>query len=104
MRPLSSVGLAVAARVATLAASRGIAPTAITLEEDPTLTAAYPAQQGSEVIATLRDGSEVRKRLADLTPASYDDVRARFTRSAAPVAAMVDADDFQALGAYLTTL
>jgi phosphohistidine phosphatase len=29
MRPLSSVGLAVAARVATLAASRGIAPTAI---------------------------------------------------------------------------
>ncbi len=87
-----------------VAAALGIEPTMITLEEDAALTAAYPAQQGAEVIATLRDGRLVRRRLADLTPASDADVWARFQHSAGAVAAMVADEDFQGLGAYLANL
>ncbi len=60
----------------------GIAPEQISLEEDTELTTAYPAKQGSEVIATLRDGREVRKRLDDLTPANEEDVFERYERAA----------------------
>jgi len=84
-----------------VASALGIAPTSITLEEDAELTAAYPARQGAEIIATLRDGREARRRLLDLTPANDDDVRARFQQSASAIAAMVEAEDFQALGTYL---
>ncbi len=87
-----------------VASALGIAPTAIVLEEDPELTAAYPAKQGSEVIATLRDGREVRRRLADLTPASDADVWARFEQQAGAVASLVAEEDFKGLGAYLTKL
>jgi 2-methylcitrate dehydratase PrpD len=60
----------------------GIAPEQVTLEEDAELTAAYPAKQGSEVVATLRDGKEVHKRLDDLTPANEEDVFDRYERAA----------------------
>ncbi len=60
----------------------GIAPEQVTLEEDVDLTAAYPAKQGSEVIATLRGGAEVGKRLDDLTPATEEDVFDRYERAA----------------------
>ena len=53
-----------------------------TVETDPALTAAYPAKQGAEVIVTLNDGRTVRRALADVVPATPDQIRARF-RSAA---------------------
>lgn len=65
-----------------VAKALGISPEQVSLEGDAELTAAYPAKQGSEVIATLRDGREVRRRLDDLTPASESDVRARYERAA----------------------
>jgi 2-methylcitrate dehydratase PrpD len=55
------------------------------LELDAALTAAYPAQQGSEVILTLRDGSMLSRRLPDLIPANPSEIRARFLRAADPV-------------------
>jgi 2-methylcitrate dehydratase PrpD len=55
-----------------------IEPSQVSLEEDRELTAAYPAKQGSEVIATLDDCKEVRCRLDDLTPASEDEVYERY--------------------------
>jgi 2-methylcitrate dehydratase PrpD len=56
------------------------------LEEDPKFTQAYPGEQGSEVIVTLRDGKVLQKRMSDLVPATPDQIRARF-RSSARVAA-----------------
>jgi 2-methylcitrate dehydratase PrpD len=82
----------------------GIEPSIIALEEDPKLTASYPAQQGAEVIATLNDGREVSKRLRDLTPASDHDVWARFEQSASAVAPFVAEEDFQALANALEKL
>jgi 2-methylcitrate dehydratase PrpD len=87
-----------------VATALGISPALITLEEDPQLTAAYPAQQGAEVIVVLRDGSEVARRLPDLTPATDADVWARFEQSAGAVAALVAEEDFQGLGACLAKL
>lgn len=87
-----------------VAAALGIEPTVIALEEDMQLTAAYSAQQGAEVIATLHDGREVSRRLLDLTPASEHDVWARFLDSAGAVAELVAEEDFQGLGAYLAKL
>ena len=60
----------------------GIGPEQVSLEEDSELTAAYPAKQGSEVIATLRDGHELRNRLDDLTPANEEEVFDRYERAA----------------------
>jgi 2-methylcitrate dehydratase PrpD len=87
---------------------------ATVLEEGPDLTRAYPAAQGTELIVTLRGGRELRKRLADLTPATDDDVRARFEKAASTVigrlstdvvAAMIDSmeeqEEIGVLGALL---
>ena len=79
------------------------------LEEDPDFTRAYPGQQGSEVIVTLRNGKVIRRRMADLVPATPDKIRARF-RSAAggrspSIEAMVETldqlSDVGSLGALL---
>jgi 2-methylcitrate dehydratase PrpD len=56
-----------------------------TLEEDPALSAAYPARQGAEVNVTLRNGRVLRHRMADLVPAAPELIRERF-RSAAEAA------------------
>ncbi|HEY1759066.1 MAG TPA: MmgE/PrpD family protein [Bryobacteraceae bacterium] len=55
------------------------------LEPDAELTAAYPSLQGSEVILTLRDESTLARRLPNVIPATPDQIRARFLRSAEPV-------------------
>jgi 2-methylcitrate dehydratase PrpD len=53
-----------------------------TVEIDPALTAAYPALQGAEVIVTLKDGRTLRRTLADVVPATPDQIRTRFRCSA----------------------
>jgi 2-methylcitrate dehydratase PrpD len=55
---------------------------AITLEEAPEFTAAYPQAQGTEIALTLRSGRVIRKRLDDLVPAKPDQVRDRFRAAA----------------------
>jgi 2-methylcitrate dehydratase PrpD len=65
---------------------------ATVLEEDPELTRAYPAAQGSEVILTLRDGRQLRRRLADLTPASPEQIRDRYERAASAVLGRIATD------------
>ena len=55
------------------------------LEVDTELTAAYPAQQGSEVILTLRDGPPLARRLPNVIPATPDEIRTRFIRAAESV-------------------
>jgi 2-methylcitrate dehydratase PrpD len=52
------------------------------LELDAELTAAYPSQQGSEVILTLRDGSTLARRLPNVIPATPAEIRARFLAAA----------------------
>jgi len=49
-----------------------------TITIDPALTAAYPAQQGAEVEITLRDGRKLTRGLADVVPATPEQIRARF--------------------------
>jgi 2-methylcitrate dehydratase PrpD len=52
------------------------------VEIDPALTAAYPGKQGAEVIVTLRDGRTLRRGLADVVPATPEQIRARFRTAA----------------------
>lgn len=56
-----------------------------TIEIDPALTAAYPAKQGAEVIVTLKDGRTVRSGLADVVPATPEQIRTRFRCAAEKV-------------------
>jgi 2-methylcitrate dehydratase PrpD len=53
------------------------------LEIDPQFTAAYPGAQGTEVVVGMRDGRSVRKKLADVIPATPDQIRARFRSACA---------------------
>jgi len=62
-----------------------------TLEEDPDFTRAYPGQQGSEVIVTLRNGKEIRRRMADLVPAAPEQIQARFRSAAGDRASSIEA-------------
>ena len=57
----------------------------IVIEEDPALTAAYPALQGAEVTVRLRNGKTLTQRLADVIPASEEQIRTRFRLAAAQV-------------------
>jgi 2-methylcitrate dehydratase PrpD len=52
---------------------------------DPIFTGAYPAQQGAEVIVTLRDGMSHSVQMNDLEVASADRVASRFTAAAREV-------------------
>lgn len=61
------------------------------LEEDADFTRAYPGQQGSEVIVTLRDGKVIRRRMVDLIPATPEQVQARFRSAAGDRAASIEA-------------
>ena len=72
-----------------------------TLEPDADLTAAYPSQQGSEVILTLRDGSTLARRLPNVIPATPAEIRARFLRAAEPV---IGRDAAQELGTLIDGL
>lgn len=53
------------------------------LELDDQLTAAYPAQQGSEVMVRLRGGRQLSKRLPNVVPADAALIRSRFPTDAA---------------------
>ena len=61
------------------------------LEEDADLTRAYPSQQGSEVIVTLRNGKVIRRRMADLVPATAEQVQVRFRSAAGGGAPSIEA-------------
>ena len=55
------------------------------LQSDPTLTAAFPAQQGAEVVVGLRNGNTIRQRLDNVIAATPQEIRARFRQAAADV-------------------
>jgi 2-methylcitrate dehydratase PrpD len=55
------------------------------LHSDPALTAAFPAQQGAEVVIGLRSGKMIRQRLDNVIAATPQEVRARFRQAAAEV-------------------
>ena len=71
------------------------------LELDAELTAAYPSQQGSEVILTLRDGSTLARRLPNIIPATPAEIRARFLHAAESV---IGRDAAQELGITIDSL
>ena len=53
----------------------------ITVEPAEEFTRAYPGKQGAEVIIRLRSGEVRSHKLDDLTPATPEQIRARFRRS-----------------------
>ena len=55
------------------------------LECDSGFTAAFPAQQGAEVVVGLRNGKTIRQRLDNVTAATSQEIRARFRQAAADV-------------------
>ena len=61
------------------------------LEEDADFTRAYPDRQGSQVIVTLRNGKVIERRMADLVPATPDQIRSRFRSAAGGRAASIEA-------------
>jgi 2-methylcitrate dehydratase PrpD len=72
-----------------------------TLELDAEFAAAYPRQQGSEVIVTLRNGMALRRRMADVVPATPAQIEARYLRAAENVLGRAQA---QRLGEQIETL
>ena len=81
------------------------------VEPDAAFTAAYPGAQGAEVILQLRNGSTVRRRLDDVTPASPGEIRERFRGAAGAAGGRIEAavdslekqEDIGALSALLGT-
>jgi 2-methylcitrate dehydratase PrpD len=55
------------------------------LECDSGFTAAFPAQQGAEVVVGLRNGNTIRQRLDNVIAATPPEIRARFRQAAADV-------------------
>jgi 2-methylcitrate dehydratase PrpD len=55
------------------------------LQRDPAFTAAFPAQQGAEIVVALRNGKTVRHRLDNVIAATPQEIRARFRHAAAGV-------------------
>jgi 2-methylcitrate dehydratase PrpD len=53
----------------------------ITVCEDPSFNAAYPARQGARVDVMLKDGRRLSRSLGDVVPATPDGVRARFQQA-----------------------
>jgi len=54
----------------------------MTLEADPGFTAAFPAAQGASVEIELGDGRVLSQRIADVIPATPEQVRSRFRAAA----------------------
>ena len=54
----------------------------MTLEADPGFTAAFPAAQGASVEIELADGRVLSQRIADVIPATPEQVRSRFRAAA----------------------
>jgi 2-methylcitrate dehydratase PrpD len=55
----------------------------MTLKADPGFTAAFPAAQGASVEIELADGRVLSQRIADVIPATPEQVRSRFRAAAA---------------------
>jgi 2-methylcitrate dehydratase PrpD len=52
------------------------------LQSEASLTAAFPANQGAEVVVVLRNGKTVRRRLDNVIAATPEEIRARFRLAA----------------------
>lgn len=57
----------------------------IDLQTAPDLTAAFPANQGAEILVDLRNGTTIRQRLDNVIAATPDEIRARFRQAASTV-------------------
>ena len=57
----------------------------IDLQSDPDLTAAFPANQGAEVLVGLRNGTTIHQRLDNVIAATPEEIRARFRQAASSV-------------------
>jgi len=55
------------------------------LQSDPGFTAAFPANQGAEVLVGLRNGKTVHQRLENVIAATPEEIRVRFRAAAAGV-------------------
>ena len=55
------------------------------LQSEPGLTAAFPANQGAEILVGLRDGTTVDQRLDNVIAATPEEIRARFRAAATDV-------------------
>src|SRR5216683_6111246 len=55
------------------------------LQSEASLTAAFPANQGAEVLVRLRDGNTICQRLDNVIAATPQEIRARFRRAAVDV-------------------
>jgi 2-methylcitrate dehydratase PrpD len=55
------------------------------LQSEPGFTAAFPANQGAEVLVGLRNGTTIRQRLDNVIAATPADIRTRFRRAAAGI-------------------
>ncbi|MBR1197070.1 MmgE/PrpD family protein [Bradyrhizobium sp. AUGA SZCCT0240] len=55
------------------------------LQSAPDLSAAYPANQGAEVLVGLRNGKIIHHRLDNVIAATPDEIRSRFRRAASGV-------------------
>jgi 2-methylcitrate dehydratase PrpD len=53
------------------------------LQRDSTFTAAFPAQQGTEVLVRLRTGKTIQQRLDNVIAATPQEIRTRFRQAAA---------------------
>lgn len=74
------------------------------LRRDAGFTSAFPGRQGAEVAVTLRDGTRINHRLADVVPATESEIRARFRVSAGERLGLRRADEIEALIDGLETL
>jgi 2-methylcitrate dehydratase PrpD len=57
----------------------------IDLQSAPDLTAAFPANQGAEVLVVLHNGTTIRQRLDNVIAATPEEIRARFRQAASSV-------------------
>jgi 2-methylcitrate dehydratase PrpD len=55
------------------------------LQSEPSLTAAFPANQGAEILVGLRDGKTIHQRLENVIAATPEEIRARFRQAASGV-------------------
>ena len=53
------------------------------LQSEPGFTAAFPANQGAEVLVGLRNGKTIRRRLDNVIAATPEEIRTRFRHAAA---------------------
>ena len=55
------------------------------LQSAPDLTAAFPANQGAEILVGLRNGTTIHQRLDNVIAATPEEIRARFRQAASDV-------------------